>query len=223
MYRILVLILASDDQECYKEMQNLWRVVMSFNREIPFLFYKSDPNLETDVELRNDTLYVKCVENFESVYEKTYKTFQYLYDKLDNFDFVLRTNLSSFYYFPYYLKAIQDFPKQNCCAAVRGGDEVSWFPSGAGMTLSTDIIKRIVDENPQFECQDDVTIGIALRKWGIPLIVMDRFDVFLPQEIEKIDKANETQFHFRLKNIFDNRELDIELFKYLIHIYYLSS
>jgi hypothetical protein len=223
--RVLVLILASDTDPLYCAFQIMWREYMNLNPNIRAYFYKGHPDITQPAFLSDDnTLLVKIHDNSETLYEKTFRAFEYFSGDLDKYDFVFRTNLSSFVYFPYYLEFCKSLPKTDCCAAVVGiYDNGLEFPSGAGVTLSPDIVKRIIKERPQFEVPEDVVIGCALQKWGIPIINTQRLDILTEELFMKLDSINTENkdiFHIRLKNIEGKRQLDIRSYLKLLKIYY---
>jgi hypothetical protein len=224
--RILVLILASDTDPVYCAFQIMWRQYMNLNPNIRAYFYKGHPDITQPAFLSDDnTLLIKIHDNFETCYEKTLRAFEYFSGDLDKYDFVFRTNLSSFVYFPHYLEFCKSLPKTNCCAAFIGtrSEDGLKFPAGAGFTLSPDIIKRLLAERPQLEIQDDVTIGRALQKWGIPILNAPRIDILTEemfQILNTINNQNKNVFHFRLKNVEGKRELDISSYLKLLKLYY---
>lgn len=222
MVNVLVLILANDSNPFYCELQHLWRTYMNKYPNVKCLFYKAHPQLQVDYVFQDaNTLIVKCDETLESVWEKTLKAFQIVEPHLGSFDYVFRPNLSSFVYFPAYLDFIDSFPRKECCVAYTGVHDGIKFPAGAGFTLSTDLVKRLVHDPPEFVCQDDVTIGRALRNWKIGIYEAPRIDILCPNDHSILtENIIETcQFHFRLKDAI-NRIHDIHVFKRLLKLYY---
>jgi hypothetical protein len=185
--RILCLILASDTAPEYLKFQKLWRRMMKVNKHVDCFFYKGHPDLTQPAFLEDDTLWIRVSESLDTVYEKTLRAFEHFVPELHNYDFVFRSNLSTFISFPHMLQFCAELPSTNCCAAMIGGlpseDEQRnslasgfTFPSGNGFILSTDLVRRLVEEKEPLVVQDDVTIGCALRKWGIPILEFVRPD-----------------------------------------------
>ncbi len=185
--KILCLILASDTSPEYIRFQGLWRKFMHLRREVDCYFYKGHPDLTQPTFLEDKTLWIKVNENLGTVYEKTLRAFEHFLPELHKYDYVYRSNLSTFVSFQHMLEFCADLPRTNCCAAVAGGipreteDRFSLkhglsFPGGNGFILSPDLVRRIVDEKPPLIEQDDVTIGAALRNWSIPIVEFARPD-----------------------------------------------
>jgi hypothetical protein len=224
--RVLVLVLASDTDPLYCAFQILWRQYMKSHPNIDAYFYKGHPNISQDAFLSDEnTLLIKIKEGLDTCYEKTLKAFEFFSNKLDTYDYVFRTNLSSFVYFPHYLNFCKSLPKRVCCAAfigVRSEDGLQ-FPAGAGFTLSPDLVKRLIQERPALEVQDDVSIGRALQRWNIPIIQTPRLDILFEDDMKVIDMIpinDSSIFHYRLKNIEGNRNLDIKIYTLLLSKYY---
>ena len=185
--KILCLILASDTSPEYIQFQSLWRRFMHLRREVDCYFYKGHPDLTQPAFLHDRTLWIKVNENLDSVYEKTLRAFEYFVPELDKYDFVYRSNLSTFVSFEHLIQYCKDLPKTNCCAARTGGlppededkhsiDRGGLFPAGNGFILSTDLVRRLVTERVPRVIQDDVTIGVALRLWGVTITELVRPD-----------------------------------------------
>lgn len=174
--KILMLILASDTAPEYIEFQSIWRMYMKLHPNIDCYFYKGDPTLQTETSLRGDTLFLRIEESLETVYEKTMRAFRFFEPQLSNYTFVYRTNLSSFIDFRKYLQVCAGLPQTECCAAFIGYESGIPFPSGSGFTLSPDLVRRLLNENPPNVSQDDVTLGVALHRWGIPIRGVNRAD-----------------------------------------------
>jgi hypothetical protein len=127
-------------------------------------------------------------------------------------------------------------PRTNCCAGIIGGlppehagrhslDHDFSFPAGNGFLLTPDIVRRLVDEKIPLLEQDDVTIGVALRKWNVPITEFVRPD-FRDDGIWYVNNYNllepneqnlepkRLMFTYRIKSF--NRERDAFIFDALI-------
>jgi hypothetical protein len=101
MVKILVLILASDNKNIYIEFQKLWREYINMNTNIHFdcYFYKGKPRQsEKAILIDKNTLSLKIRENMKTIWDKTLMALDYFSDDFNSgkYDFVFRTNLSSF-------------------------------------------------------------------------------------------------------------------------------
>ena len=235
--RVLCLILASDTAPEYLKFQKLWRRMMKVNKNVDCFFYKGHPNLTQSEFLEDDTLWIKIDETLDNVYEKTLRAFEYFIPKLDKYDFVYRSNLSTFVSFEHMLKFCETLPKTMSCGAVAGGippeDEQRnsikagfSFPGGNGFLLSPDLVKRLAEEKIPLVVQDDVTIGVALRKWEVRIQEFARPDYrddghWFVNNDNLIDKSTNwnlnpkpIMFTYRIKSI--DRTKDVEIMDSMI-------
>lgn len=193
-----MLILASNG---YDNFIDLWRTYMKTNPSIDCYFYRGDPNMEETAKLVDDTIYVKVEDTLDCVYEKLMMTLKFLKPRFHRYDFLYRTNLSSCIDFNKFGHFCMLLPTTNVCAAVIGEHEGILFPSGAGFTLSMDLVKRLVDENPPPFYLDDVTIGKAMSTWNVDWVRVNRID-YMGDGVwgyERQPSPNELIFHYRAK------------------------
>lgn len=230
--KLLILIIATDDFPGsdlvfpYRELQNIWRSYMHLDpKHIEAYFIRANPNLTADFEVINDVLWSKTEENLKpGILNKTILSLQYFLPRLQEFDFILRTNLSSFYVLPQLMKFIKTLPKtKTYCAS---GEQ---FGSGCGYLLSNDLAALIVEHKDRLLNNlgdDDVCIGYFLRDFGIPLLPAPRKDLLCLEDWMNYRIApNPHDFHFRIKNLSHNLRLtdDLFIFSELIKKYYNIS
>jgi len=221
--RVLMLILSSDTNEYYRQFQSLWRQYINSNPNIDCYFYKADPNLEEEALLVDkNTLVVKCEESLDKCYEKTLKAFEYFSPQFNKYDYIFRTNLSSFVVFDHYLEFCKILPKSSMCSALIGTTSYGLqFPSGAGFTLTPDLATRLLEEKPPLIEQDDVSIGQALKVWNIPIVPAPRTDILTNEDIiHSIQSNDKSIFHYRVKQLSGNRDYDIFILNGLLSKYY---
>lgn len=210
-----MLILASDGNIEYLQFQSLWRQYTKSNPHIDCFFYKGNPNLDEPANLVDDTIYVKIEDTLDTVYEKLMMTLRFLSPDFHKYNFLYRTNLSSFVDFEKYIEFCKTLPETNCCAAVIGNHGGILFPSGSGFTLSIDLAKRFVDETPPAVYLDDVSVGSALTKWGVQYIRTNRADYNEDGMWYRL-VDNETIFHYRAKT--NNRQNDYNAISHQIRL-----
>jgi hypothetical protein len=199
---------------------------MKSNSQVDCYFYKGHPDLVQPIMVEDDTVWIRISERLDTVYEKTLLAFQHFLPELHKYDFVLRSNLSTLVSFPHLLQFCNELPKQKACAAVIGHHVGIPFPAGNAFILSIDLIRRLVEERPPLIEQDDVSIGAALQKWGVPIVEFIRPDYcsgnlwtllnyqrFKNQKLRAFPPTN-MMFTWRLKS--SNREEDIAVMSVLI-------
>ena len=105
MYSVIVLIIASHNElyqsflELWREKIELWKAVGEGGVDYRFFFVFADPNLTENIVCENDCITYKCEESLEpGIFLKTMAAIKYCETHF-TYDFILRTNLSSFWNF----------------------------------------------------------------------------------------------------------------------------
>jgi hypothetical protein len=212
-FRVLIVVLASDTEPIYCKLQSVWKRVSHPRTDI--LFLKAHPNLRGDDFIHDNTLYIGCSETLDSVYEKQMRGFKLLLPRLKDYAFVFRTNLSSYINIPHYLEFCETLPHTGLYSGVVGCHNEVCFASGAGFTITPDLIHRLVDENPPEVFLDDASIGTAIAAWGVQILPAPRADCILNGEwLLHASPYSGPLFHMRIKT--DNREND---YTYLLSLF----
>lgn len=173
-FRVLILVLASDNDPLYCKLQSLWKRASHPRADIFFL--KAHPNIQGEDFIHENTIFIKCEETLEKVYEKQLRGFTILLPKLHEYRYVFRTNLSSHVDIPKYLEYCETLPFENVYRGVIGLYNEKPYASGAGYTITPDLLQRLVAEKPPEVFLDDVSIGHAIHNWGISVMDAPRED-----------------------------------------------
>ncbi len=222
--KTLVLIIASDGNPAYIELQKIWRSYMLSDPEhFEVYFIRGNPDLETPYEIQDSNLTVKTAESYiPGIVNKTVLSIEALMPRLKEFDYVIRTNLSSFYVFPQLLAFLKTLPRTNCYSAFVRYTPAEWHPkfgkivfgSGCGMILSRDLAERLVEEKEEIfkyntELPDDVLIGLFFQTRKIRPIAYEyvEFSSLRNWYYEK-NKIKPASFHFRAKSNYNVRSAD---------------
>jgi hypothetical protein len=223
--KVLMLILGGGD-EIYETLRSFWSQYMHSSDEIEAYFYRSDMDLSGNYEIRGDTVYVKCPENLWSVVKKLQMALQAFESRLYEFDYICRPNLSSFFIFDRYLKAIENLPRKKMCYAVCNTHPFD-FPSGCGFTVTPDIAIEYMFNAPPIGCigGDDVSMGELLTKMKIRITPAPRIDITLDRHWPLLDKleTDTQQFHVRIKHEINRYQNDLTIWKKLLKQIYTDN
>lgn len=195
--RVLILVLASDTEPIYCKFQSVWKNVSHPRADI--LFLKAHPNLQGNDFIHENTVYIKCEESLNTVYEKQMRCFRLLRSRLNDYAYVFRTNLSSFVDIPKYLHFCETLPRSSVYSGVIGHHNGIPFASGCGFTLTPDLIYRLLDENPPEVLIDDVSIGYAIAKWNVVIVPAPRVDILATGIVRHVSDVSNIVFHYRIK------------------------
>jgi len=214
---IIFLIISSDDIPEYKEMREISRVYykkMSEVYNLKYFYLESKEDLQTDIEEKDDVITIRGKDSIiPGIFIKTMNVMKYIHNKYD-YDFIIRTNLSSFWNIHNVFKYVNIFDPK----VLTGIRPFNTFVSGTGIILSkyvTNIFIQNENINPS-QLHDDVLISNILNNsvkiQGLPddkmhyLIYHDKN--VIPEDISNI-------LYFRIRNNNDRR-IDIHLFKQLM-------
>ncbi len=234
--KVLVLVIASDQLPVYTKLQERWRSYMHYDPDhVSVYFLKSDPTLSTNTHINGDIIWAKTDDGWAphsaGIANKTILAFEAMLPRLDEFDFVVRTNLSSFYHFPRLLTFLDSLPKLKCYSGFTAYAKGTTFCSGAGFILSCDLVRAIVAQKHLLmdhkTIEDDIIFGTFITK-GLQVapIHHERFGIqSLGRWFKVKDAIPEKVFHFRLKNDDDSRRMSDELYIYdqLIATFYTDK
>lgn len=219
--KILILVLCSRNylSRISSGMQKrIWEPYFSNYQVIHFVGKVETNNREVNYidDGDNDYLILNTNDGYSNIAEKTIVAFEEVFKNYD-FDYVFRTNTSSYINFKKFEKYIKN-PKNNLDYSGQKlktieGDEIA---SGAGFFISRKNIKLLIDNKKDFDTilPDDVAIARLLENHKIlpkDLIRRDLKSIPKPQEAFR-----SSHFHYRCRlDPNYHRILEPHLMKYL--------
>lgn len=200
--KVLILITASDNLPVYAELTKIWRSYMHSDPEhIEAYFIKDNPYQFDNYMIHDDVIWTKTNESIiPGILNKTILAMECMFHRLDEFDYVIKTNLSSFYVFSRLLKFLNTLPRTQCYCGAKIDFLDYPFVSGAGTIFSTDLAKRMVFSKDFFYDStwfDDTRIGYFFQLNNIEIISASRLDLTLEKWFEISEKVPLNIFHFR--------------------------
>jgi len=226
---LIILVIASRGKIYDSLVENYWKYIINYvnfkyNNIKIYLLY-GNCNIDNININKDNILHFKDIkENLEpGILLKTIKAFEYIDNKY-KYDFILRTNLSSFFIIDNLIKLYNGFHKKMLYSGVIGNyKNKSKFCSGAAFFLSRDVIKYILSNKNKinYNIIDDVSIGMLLSiNKLIKFKPLPRFNIINNQKrtnnqkqilLQNIIKNN--HYHIRIKNPKD-RLIDIDYMKF---------
>ena len=219
-YKSLILIPSSEDQLVYKVHRKSWRRYMHrFKEHFDAYFIHADPHLEKEFLLKGDVLYVKEEESIcPGVMDKTIRAMEAFLPILDQYDYVVRPNLSSFLVLPRLQNFLKNQPLEQFYAGHtydRSHDRNLPLPwvAGACYILSTDLVrlvlknKKFLMHRPKLELNwDDLLLAQFMQQHHVlpkhhPSFKLERF--YFPHKI--CSQIPEDIYHFRIRMIHRDR------------------
>ena len=213
--KILILVLSYKDNggiydKFYETQKLTWDSELIEGVQTLYYYGECESN-----EIIGDKINLNCPEGIHNTQRKMKMSF----DMVKNFDFdyLVRTNSSSYVDKKMLYKKLSSSPKEKFVSAVIGNHNGLEYPSGAFFILSRDIFDNIVNTENSLNLDghfvDDVCLGEFLQNFNYKISEMSRFDVLKNLENEGIPN---NYIHYRLRN--ENREDDINFMKLLHEI-----
>ena len=228
-YDIVFLIISSKNKNCYQEMKRLTSIYMrKYAYNIKFFFVEGDPNIRVPMEVIDNNIFVKDKETYSpGIFIKTVKALRYINDNY-NYDYLIRTNASSFFNIENMLEYLSNLPKENYAIGFTLNIPVHGnFLHGTSTIITKDITYYLYNYNNfNLKIADDVLMSLILKSQNITLNVLDETRLqFLINNIydESHPKilAEDNILYYRVKNDNNgNRDLDIMYFKFLLQKIY---
>jgi hypothetical protein len=204
---ILILVLSVDDQNfytnLYKKQKDTWDSEIVDGVKTMYYFGNAEDNF-----IIKENIYINIKEELTLCGYKTLKAFELI--KNLEFDYIFRTNSSSYVDKKLLLEFIKDKPKKNFYSGVIGNYNGLSFASGSGYFLSKDLLNYILENKSQWNHQliDDVAVGIMMLQKNIKIFPGKRFDL-TNEFYENLFHIDPYYYHYRCK-MQSNRLIDIE-------------
>lgn len=220
MVKIVVLIISSDDQPFYAPLRDQWKRYMNKDPDIRSYFLRNDPSRFVSDEdrpllckLEGEYLYFQAPEiPIPGIHEKTVKSIMFLSQILPDWkdvDYIIRTNLSSFYIWDRLKTYLLDKPTTNFVAGDINTHHEPHYPSGCGVIMSKDVAMRFLlylHHPLARQVDDDRMMGWIFHEQGITMISSPRYNVRparddMNQVFEQyvIDDIPSTAYHIRTR------------------------
>jgi hypothetical protein len=238
-YKAILLVLASDNTPLYKEFRKIYQAYLDINPNIRvFLVYGDQYSFEPQ---SYDLVYDDVKENYyPGMITKTVRALDHI-DRNYNYDFLVRTNISTFWDLDRFEKRIEQLPKTECFtgslrSCIYRGQQSPQYASGVNLTLSRDMVQLML-ENQEEMCSWDLPEDWAMNQIFInmglnpihsipsPIHIMETFTSLDRDQIFKeIAVAKQkNRDHYRIKNtqIKNQRQIiDIGIAQILLKEYY---
>lgn len=218
-YKCIMLVLASNNTPLYRYFKRAYESYMHSNPDVKvfFVYGNGVPFERHDYDL----VYNEVGESYNTpdMALKTVKAFDYI-DQNYRYNYMVRTNLSTFWVLDKLLEKIESLPRELCVAG-----RMSVFPppyaTGSSMFISSDLIPMIVCNvstavfrTPKYTPEDKMICEYFTNKCGAKLLeykvlkILENLQSADPVGIqEAIESARVSNLAgFRIKNL-KNRDL----------------
>lgn len=234
-FKCILLVLASNENQLYKNFRKIYLEYYNANPKVKvFLVYG-----ETNIDPKECDLIFRDIEEeyYPGMITKTLRAMEYVENNFE-YDYILRTNISTFWDFESLLKRLEVEPKEKClvgtfrkCTYVNTSSPN--YISGVDILLSRDYAKMMIENAEEIidhNLPEDWAITQFFLDSGIQpkssnpraIHFLEHFSHFdenmVLKEIEKAKQDNKD--HFRIKSPKHREVIDIEIGKVLLREYY---
>ena len=163
MNKIIILIIGCEKDKTFEKLESTVRstwVSDEVENISTFFIYGNKNNSET--VLIDDKIYCNHPDMKRNIGYKTLDSFKFIDDNYE-YDYIFRTNLSSYIDKKLLYKYVEDKPYDNFYDGMTGIDEKSGvtFASGSGYFISKDLVKIALEDKQEWNhgLWDDVALG----------------------------------------------------------------
>ena len=247
-YKAIILIIASTDNQYYINARNIWKKYMYTEPTIKVIFVYEKLHTPLLDYCEDDDLIFEHIEyRFPLSAEKSIEAMKIIEQKY-NYDFLIRTNISTFWDFHKLKTNLDSLPKEKCYAGYplsvkqnNNIDDFDYYPcdinyvSGTDIVLSSDLVNMLINPNQlQYYMYHDVCIGYFLNTQNnIPIISLKWVwldspnspflyyckDIYQLEDIPKIYNDPKVD-HYRVKYTYDREVNDFNTSKLLLKTIY---
>jgi hypothetical protein len=166
-------------------------------------------------KLHNNFLKLNVTNDFKDFGKKTLLCFEEIL-KHKNFDYIFRTNTSSYLNKIPFLEFIKKQPHKNYYAGkIENFPKINLnFGSGAGFFLSKDLVELVVNNKNLWnhDLNEDVALGKILYDLEVPLNQLQRYDIGSLKDLKNFN-INHYHYRFRIDKIGYQRIYEIFILK----------
>lgn len=220
MKTVLILVMASPLVKPYdvllEKQKQTWDSIDVFG--VNTIYYYSDPKINTPTFIENDLIlpFEEIVENNTIKYKKALEQIVNL-----KWDYVFRTNASSYIDKKRLLNFAQHLPIDKCYCGIDGGN----FASGCGYFISRDLVECLIKNISDLEIniyEDCLTSAILQRYCNASVtpgaLRVDYNHHMKVEALKKITFTDSYPYHYRCKSdVISDRNKDIEAFETLFN------
>jgi hypothetical protein len=188
---------------------------MKLEYSLEYFFVELTDSIEDDLSHQNDTIYVKGTESIiPGIFIKTTKAYEYINQNYD-YEYIIRTNLSSFWNIPRLFHVINDFQPNQFAGGIF---LFNFVISGTGIFLSKDSCIQLIERMNQcfhiYEHDDVLITKLIQEKYPIHNLTENSWIQLYSNENNVIPQNFDNVLYFRIKS--PNRTYDEIAFKTLL-------
>lgn len=236
-FPLIILAVASDDKIIYKKLREAYEKIVTVNKEVRIYLVYGNPITFTPKDY--DLYFPEIKESpYPGMALKTIKAMEHVLAEY-NFDFLLRTNISTIWLLDRILARIKTLPKNNTYTGTGrrcyiNGKLSENYISGTSLIISKDLVKKIVENKNRIVEQnlpedfafsnflqselDLKPVAPSLKHMHLLDHLTEFRESYLEEELKKADRLNCD--HFRIKSKINRENIDPKVTNFIVNRYY---
>lgn len=235
----VILVLASDNNQIYQNARLVWKAYA--NKILPesFKIYFVYGNLTTELKFRDkyDLIFPHVEECYNpGMLKKTICAMEWIDKNCENYDFFIRTNISTFWDLKATLRNLKKWKLKGDFyfgdGPLPGYKLDGTYLSGTDTLVSKSMIKKMIvnKESLNYDCPEDEAMGnffhgeLGVKMWRSKMHFMEHFKPpFLTAKIiiEIVKAKIKGEDHYRVKSLISCRlKTDLLIYKVLLLVIY---
>ena len=232
-YRAIILILASNNNQIYKNCRKVWKAYMKMDPSIKVFFVYGNISEEDkldDYDKESDIIFPDIPEGWPIFITKTFHAMKLIHQTY-MYDFFIRTNLSTFWDFKNLHLHLNDLPTKNCYSGdgpLPGYNSDGYYLSGTDTIVTPEMIDSMIrnENHIDFNLVEDAAMGKYFHKFlGVPMLpnrICFFEDITSGNDLDKINTRIDNAIitnrdHYRVKTLYGNREeIDMVILQQLL-------
>ena len=137
-----MLVISSQTQSVYRHHKAIWETYMKSHPDIECYFIEFSPVVLSPL-LTSTTLFLRGHDTYQTILDKTFRAIDF-FTRHKQYDYVIRTNLSSVWIFPRLIRFLETAPRTGLYGGIINNNQPWAYISGAGITLSWDVVQILL-------------------------------------------------------------------------------
>lgn len=239
--KCIMIVIATNDKEYFRTCRKVWKCYKDSDKDIKVFFAYGKTDVPLEDRDASDLVFDDLAESI--AIEKTLRALKYINERYD-YDYIVRTNLSTFWDFKHVAGMLERCPKERCYA---GGHDLSPFRfmidhergfvltkplySGVCIILTPDTVKLMLDNEDKLSTTiaDDLALGLLFAEADLnrhtvrPIRHIENCNLLETNIVKEIRECmDKNTIYYRVKNV-ENREwTDFMIYKNLLAMVYKS-
>jgi hypothetical protein len=232
-YKAVLLVLASDNTEIYRQFKNIYDQYLNVNSDIKVFFVFGNKTCKNS-DVSSELVFDIPETYYPGMVCKTLSAINWVQNNL-TCDYIIRTNISTFWIFDRLLQRLESLPKYNYAtgpfrACKHKNIKLPDYISGTSLVMSSDAAYKLLTDTDilDIDYPEDYALSNSLRNSGVvvehnkyrSIGILENNKTVSNSDLVNLVSRDSGIDHYRIKSVKDLRHQDIYIAKFLLNHYY---